>query len=173
MKKTLLTMLAMVTFVFANAQDMRFGVKAGLFASSYKEGNLHKKDYYNNYYGNNINAYDSSNVGLYAGGLLEIPLVDKFMIQPELTLSVVPSDNGYIAINVPVMLKYSFFNKFYAEAGPAINYAVDGDSEQLAPSFNLGATYDVMENFYVELRADLGLGGYLKTNMNAGVGYRF
>ena len=172
MKKTLLTLLAVFAFIAMNAQDMRFGVKAGFFASSYKDGNLNKKDY-NYYYVNNINAYDSSNIGLYVGGLLEIPLVDKFMIQPELTLSVVPSDNGYIAVNVPVMVKYSFFNKFYAEAGPAINYAVDGDSEQLAPSFNLGATYDIMEDFYVELRADLGLGGYLKSNMNAGVGYRF
>jgi hypothetical protein len=172
MKKTLLTMLAMFAFVFANAQEMRFGVKGGLFASSYKKGKLHKNSNDYNYY-LNTDAYESSNIGLYVGGLLELPLVDDFKIQPEFLLSFVPSNDGYIAISIPVMVKYPFFEKFYAEAGPAINYAVDGDSAKLSPSFNLGATYDVLQDFYVELRADVGLGGYLQTNLNAGVGYRF
>lgn len=179
MKKALLTTLALVAFASVNAQDLRFGVKAGLFASSYNGVGLHRDDngiYSNNYYNYYApGAYDSntSNVGLYAGGLVEIGLADRFKIQPELTFSIVPGDDGYLAANVPVLLKYSFFDKFYAMAGPALNYAVDGDDDQFSPSFDLGASYDIMENFYVEARADIGLSGYLGTNLNAGVGYRF
>ena len=180
MKKALLTTLAIFAFAFTNAQDMRFGVKAGLFASSYDGVGLHRDD--NGIYGNDYydyyglgGAYDSntSNVGFYAGGLLEIGIADKFKLQPELTFSIVPGNDGYLAANVPVLVKYSFFDKFYAMAGPALNYAIDGDDDQFSPSFDLGASYDLMENFYVEVRADIGLSGYLGTNLNAGVGYRF
>lgn len=101
-------------------------------------------------------------------------LVDAFRIQPEFNVSFVPDNNyGYIAVSVPVMVKYSFFDKFYAMAGPALNFAVDADSDQFSPSFNLGASYDLMEDFYVELRGDIGITGYLGHNINAGVGYRF
>ncbi|HMI06957.1 MAG TPA: hypothetical protein VK528_05400 [Flavobacterium sp.] len=180
MKKVLLTAIAIFAIGFTNAQDMHFGVKAGLFASSYDGYALHRKDnngfnddyYYNSVFGG---AYDSntSNVGFYAGGLIEIAVADKFKVQPELTFSIVPGDDGYLAVNVPVMVKYSFFDKFYAQAGPALNYAVDGDDDQFSPSFDLGASYDIMQNFYVEVRADIGIAGYLGTNINAGVGYRF
>lgn len=181
MKKALLTALAIFAFAFTNAQEMRFGVKAGLFASSYDGYSLHKKDnkgtYSNNYYDyyGLGGAYDSntSNVGFYAGGLIEFDFIDKFKLQPELTFSIVPGDDGYLAVNIPVLVKYSFFDKFYAMAGPALNYAVDGDDDQFSPSFDLGASYDFMENFYVEVRADIGIAGYLGTNLNAGVGYRF
>ena len=180
MKKVLLTALAIFGFASLNAQDLRFGVKAGLFASSYDGYSLHRNDrrgndLYDNYYLGGLGSYDSnaSNVGIYAGGLVEFNLVDDFKLQPELTFSVVPGDDGYIAVNVPVLLKYSFFKNFYAQAGPALNYAVDGDDDQFSPSFDFGASYDVMEDFYVELRVDVGLTGYLGSNFNAGVGYRF
>lgn len=179
MKKVLLVASALFAFSFAGAQDMRFGVKAGLFSSSYDGYALHNDEIsdayqYYNYY--SINDYDSntSKAGVYVGGLVDFELVDDFRLQPELTLSFVPdSDFGYIAINVPVLVKYSFFDKFYAMAGPALNYALDGDDDQFSPSFDLGASYDLMENFYVEVRGDIGLTGYLKHNINAGVGYRF
>jgi len=38
---------------------------------------------------------------------------------------------------------------------------------------NLGASYDIMENLFVDARADIGISGYLGTNILAGVGYRF
>ena len=178
MKKVLLTVLFVFVFSFANAQDMRFGVKAGLLASSYDGYRLHKDDdegIYDDYYflGNGAYGSNESNVGMYIGGLLDFELVDKFRLQPELNISIVPGDSGYIALGVPVLVKYSFFDKFYAEAGPALNYAVDGDDDQFSPSFDFGATYDVMADFFVEVRADVGLGGYLGSNINAGVGYRF
>lgn len=172
MKKIVLMTMALFAFGFANAQDMRFGVKAGLMASDYDAFSVDNKYHRNigNYY---RSSYNESNIGIYVGGLLEFDLVNKFKLQPELTLSVVPGDFGYVAVGVPVMLKYSFFDKFYAMAGPGLNFAVNADDDQFAPSFNLGASYDVMQDFYVEVRGDIGLGGYLNHNVHAGVGYRF
>jgi|SRR6218665_275764 len=180
MKKVILTAIAIFAFGFANAQDMRFGVKAGLMASSYNPYSIDNKYGFNDYYFENYNynhygrsGVNESNVGIYVGGLVDFELVGKFRLQPELTLSVIPGDNGYVAIGVPVLAKYSFFPKFYAMAGPGLNYAVNGDDDQFSPSFDLGASYDVMEDFYVEVRGDIGLGGYLNSNIHAGVGYRF
>jgi len=176
MKKVLLTALTIFAFGFANAQDMKFGVKAGLMMSNYDTHAIDNKyggyyNYYNNYYYGN--GADESNVGVYVGGLLDFELVGKFRLQPELTLSVIPGDAGYVAVGIPVLAKYSFFDKFYAMAGPGLNYAVNGDDDQFSPSFDIGASYDVMEDFYVEVRGDIGLGGYLGSNVHAGVGYRF
>lgn len=175
--KKILSTTVILFFGAAQAQEIRFGVKAGLFASSYDGRKLHRddrgrNDLYDDYY---YFGYDSnaSGGGLYAGGLLEFDLVDDFKLQPELTFSVVPGNDGYLALNVPVLLKYSFFENFYAQAGPALNFALDGDDDQFSPSFDFGASYDLFENFYAELRVDIGLGGYLGSNVNAGVGYRF
>lgn len=181
MKRLLLTILALTVFNVATSQELRFGVKAGFLVSSFDGAKLHEDDLGRNVGRNNLYSdyyylgYDSnaSSVGIYAGGLVEFDLIDDFKIQPELTFSIVPGDDGYFAINVPVLLKYSFFKDFYAQAGPAINYAVDGDADQLSPSLNFGASYDLFEDFYTELRIDVGLGGYLGSNINAGVGYRF
>jgi hypothetical protein len=180
MKNILLTAFAIFAFASSNAQEARFGVKAGFFASSYDGYSLHREDrgrndLYDNYYFGSLGSYDSnaSKVGLYAGGLVEFDFLDDFKLQHELTFSVVPGDDGYIAVNVPVLLKYSFFKNFYAQAGPALNYAIDGDDDQFSPSFDFGASYDLFDNFYVELRVDIGLSGYLGSNFNAGAGYRF
>ena len=170
MKKVLIVAIAFFAFGITNAQDVRFGVKAGLMASSYDSYAV-DNNYYRNY--NFYGDYNESNVGIYLGGLVDIALVDKFRIQPELTLSIVPGDAGYVAVGIPVMLKYSFFDKFYGMAGPGLSYAVNGDDDQLSPTFNFGASYDLMQDFYVEARADIGLAGYLNSNIHAGVGYRF
>jgi hypothetical protein len=176
MKKLFCAAVAILTFGLANAQDLRFGVKAGLLTSAYDGYALHKDDnglygYYAYPYTGRLSSTESS-VGFYAGGLVEFDFLKDFKLQPELTLTYIPSSSGYLAVNVPVLLKYSFFEKFYAQAGPALNFAIDGDGEQFSPSLDLGASYDLMDNFYVELRGDIGLSGYLGTSVNAGVGYR-
>ena len=181
--------LVLLTIGFANGQGMKFGVKAGLLTSSYDGYSLHSKDkhnnyddyyydydynYYGNYYGyGGVGNSNTSNVGVYIGALVDFGLMDKVRLQPELNLSfAVDKDFGYVALNVPILVKYSFFKKFYAMAGPAFNYAIGGDDDQFSPSFDLGASYDIMPNFYVEVRGDIGVSGYLGHTVNAGVGYR-
>lgn len=168
MKKVLVTVLAFFAFGFIQAQDMEFGVKAGLLSSSYDN----YRD--NNYYGDNLYydtyAYSDSQVGFYVGGFVDFELMEDFRLQPGLEFNIV-SDNK--ALSIPVLLKYSFFDKFYAMAGVGLNYSFDVEDKEFSPSFDLGASYDLMEDFFVEVRADIGLGGYLNSNVMAGAGYRF
>ena len=181
MKRFFLT-VTFLTIAFANAQANKFALKAGLLSSSYDGYSLHRDKFignnneFDNYYNNyGFGGYSTttSNVGVYVGALVDFGLIDKFRLQPELNLSfAADKDLGYIALNIPVLVKYSVFNKCYAMAGPAANYAVDGDDDQFSPSFDLGASYDITENFYVEIRGDIGLSGYLGSTFNAGIGYR-
>jgi len=164
MKKVLLAAIAVFSFGFSNAQDVNFGVKAGLMASSYDYGAT-------TYYGyGSIGGSNASDAGAFAGGFVDFAITDKFRLQPEVLLTIVPDNLG---LSVPVMLKYSFFEKFYAMAGPGLNYSFDAISDEFSPSLNLGASYDIMENLFVDARADIGISGYLGTNILAGVGYRF
>lgn len=167
MKKTLLTVFAFFALGFLHAQDMKFGVKAGLLSSSYD-------NYRNYYYSDNVYrdryVYSNSEVGFYAGGFVDFKLIEDFRLQPGLEFNIV-SDNK--ALSIPVLLKYSFFNKFYAMAGAGLNYSFDVEKKEFSPSFDLGASYDLMPDFFVEARVDIGLTGYLNSNIMAGAGYRF
>ena len=75
-KKVLLTAVAIFAFGFANAQEVKFGVKAGLNMSTVQGG----------YYSGAVKP------GFHIGGLAEIKLNDKFAIQPELLYSLKGSD---------------------------------------------------------------------------------
>ena len=63
MKKLLLTAAAVFAFGFANAQEVKFGVKAGLNINTITGGYLS----------------GTSKVGFHVGGLAEIKLSDKFI----------------------------------------------------------------------------------------------
>ncbi len=160
----------------AIAQDIDFGVRGGLIATSYDAYAIDRKingevfNDYNNYY---INGSNKSSVGFYGGFTVSFELLKDLELQPEINLVGVPGEYGYLAVSVPVMVKYSFFDKFYALAGPGASFATNAQRDNFSPTISLGATYDVLDNFYVELRAEFGLSGYLSSNLNAGVGYRF
>lgn len=123
MKKVVLIAIALVTFGFANAQEkakknseVSIGGKVGLNLA-----NIVGDD------AGDANMY----VGFNAGLFFEIPVNDKFSIQPELLYSAQGSKSegnfeGYDIdatlklnyINVPVMFKYKVANNFSLEAGP-------------------------------------------------------
>lgn len=71
MKKIILSVVAIFAFGFSNAQEVKFGAKAGLNLSTITGGNLS----------------GGSRVGFHVGGLAEIGLTEKFAVQPELLLS--------------------------------------------------------------------------------------
>lgn len=191
MKKVLLTVAAIFAFGFANAQDVKFGVKAGL-----------------NFANLTGDAEDNSmRVSFHVGGLAEIKLSNKFAIQPELLFSSQGAkfdtntseklvyDLSYI--NVPVLAKFYATPQFYLEAGPQIGFIVsakakyDGDSEDIKNSFNstdfglnIGGGYNFTDNIYAGLRYTAGLSNIAdvpdESNFETGnsvialsVGYRF
>lgn len=187
MKKILMTAVAVFGFAFANAQETKFGAKAGLNLS--------------NFTGDIENT--STKIGFQVGAFVEIKVSDKFSVQPELLFTSVgakfdgspdvTATLNYLAI--PVMAKYYVADKFSLEAGPQIGFLMsakakaDGDSEDIKDGFestdfgiNIGAGYDVTENINIGLRYTVGVSNILadsgdfkggNSNFALAVGYRF
>ncbi|KIA99658.1 porin family protein [Flavobacterium sp. JRM] len=176
MKKITLSIVAVLAFGFANAQEVKFGVKGGINLSTFT--------------GDVENV--SSKVGFQVGGFAEIKLTEKFSIQPELLYSlqgakIDQSEEGYryestekfSYLNIPVMAKYYVAEKFSLEAGPQIGFLLSAKSdftetddffgttsgdEDVKDSYksidfgvNFGAGYDFTENLSAGIRYNLGL----------------
>ncbi|WP_130736698.1 porin family protein [Flavobacterium sp. J27] len=161
MKKLFFAAAAVLAFGVTNAQEVKFGAKAGLNLST-------------------LTGDDdtSMKVGFQVGGFAEIGISDKFAIQPELLYSAQgtkydgagdPSLNlDYL--NIPVMAKYYVTEGFSLEAGPQIGFLLsakaksdggDVDFKDYVNStdfgLNVGAGYDVTENINLGLRYGFGL----------------
>ena len=185
MKKIILSAFAIMAFGFANAQDVKFGVKGGLNLSNFS-GDTEPFDM-------------KTRVGFNVGGFVEIKFSEKFALQPELLYSTqgskvdnfgVDTDQGFLTgdatfnftyINIPVMFKYYAAEKFWIEAGPQIGFLtsaklkteVDGygssdqDVKDIFESvdfgLNLGLGYDFTEKISVGARYNLGLSNIAKT----------
>ena len=185
MKKILLTAAAVFAISFANAQDVKFGAKAGLNLSSLANAEGAK-----------------TQVGFHIGGYATISVSDKFAVQPELLYSAQGAkfEGGSLNlsyINIPVMAKFNVADKFNLEVGPQIGLLMSATAKSSAGSLdvkegyktmdfglNFGAGYDVAENINVGLRYCLGLSQLEKelasgetatknTNIQLSLGYRF
>lgn len=183
MKKIIFTAAAVFAFVFANAQDIKFGVKAGVGASTLS-GDVENAD-----------AKFSGHVG----GFAEFKF-DKFAIQPEIQFSLQGaewelydywSEGDYysskieanlVYLNVPIIAKYYVMDKVSVEFGPQIgillsakadytytnsgyyDYDVDSSDENIRDDLktidfglNFGGAYHLNKNMAVGLRYTLGL----------------
>jgi len=187
MKKIILTAIAVMTLSFANAQDIRFGLKGGINLSSFT-GDL---------------DYTSSKVSFQAGGFAEFKISNKFFIQPEIVYSSQGSkykDFGFNSsleerinvnyLNIPVMAKYYIIDKLNIEVGPQIGFLIGGkrrydviiesgqkfsnsynsknDFKNVDFGLNFGAGYDFTEKVFIGVRYNLGLGNV----SNYGYGYK-
>lgn len=186
MKRILLTVAAVFAINFMNAQEVKYGVKAGLNISTFS-GDI--SDF----------ADVKSKAGFHVGGFAEFKLTDKFSIQPELLYSTQGTktemtysdevsfnhrkDNlkfGYL--NLPIMAKYYVIEGLSIEAGPQVGFLLSAKNEYRATAsfygeelsdsdeidikdnykkidfgFNFGAGYEFTENIFVQARYNLGL----------------
>lgn len=187
MKKIILSAIAVMAFGFANAQQTKFGVKAGVqFANL--TGDIEE---------------NSSKVGFQVGGFAEIKLSEKFAVQPELLYSTQGTKVDFGSedlkynldyLNIPVMAKYYVAEKFSLEAGPQIGFLlsakakVEDEKEDIKDGLksidfglNFGAGYDFTENLSAGVRYNLGLSnindegdGEIKNSVfSLAVGYKF
>jgi hypothetical protein len=157
MKKIILTMAVVLTASFANAQDMKFGVKGGFNSASSDGGG-------------------GSASGFFLGGLAEFSLADKLVLQPGLNYHTFSADGGSTsALSVPVLFKYNVAQKINLLAGPSLFYSLESEAvDKTVFGLDLGGSYDITENIFVEPRYSLGLTGEVKTNvLLIGVGYKF
>lgn len=157
-KLSIFTAMAFFTFLFANAQDFGFGVKAGVNVSSVGG-----------------NAYGlaglGSKVGFHVGGVVEIPITEKISLQPELLYSsqgsnwTLGSSGNKLKldyVNLPVLVKYSILKGLSAEAGPLVGFLLStnankDDYKGLDIAFAIGASYELNENIFLGLRYNKGI----------------
>jgi opacity protein-like surface antigen len=163
MKRIILS-IALFAFGFTNAQETKFGAKLGMNISNITSEGLST----------------SSLVGGHLGGFAEVEISDKFKIQPELLFSmqgakVEDSKTKLNYINLPVLAKYYVVDKLAVIAGPQVGFLMSAketfESESLdakdfyktiSLSFNIGASYDLTDNIFIDARYNLGLSNIAK-----------
>ena len=182
MKRIILTVSAFFTLCLANAQEIKYGVKAGLNVSTLV-GDFET---------------ESSLIGIHAGGFAEFKITDKFSIQPEILYSTQGAESKYYVadefsstlderkiklgyLNIPVIAKYFVFPGFSIEAGPQIGFLLSAKNEYKFDNFinerftgsgeidiknqvksvdfgfNIGAGYEFTDNIFIQARYTLGL----------------
>jgi hypothetical protein len=197
MKKLFIAAIAVMSFGLANAQEVSYGVKAGLNVANLAPSKGDAGD---------------ARIGFNVGGFVEIGISEKFSVQPELLFST--QGNKYSEtilgtkieftqalnyINIPVLAKYYVAEGFAIELGPQIgilasantNVSAGGESasDSIKDNFKTidfalaaGFSYKFTENFFANARYNLGLSNVakdsgdftLKNNViQVGVGYKF
>ncbi|GEP52085.1 hypothetical protein FNO01nite_27570 [Flavobacterium noncentrifugens] len=187
MKKITLTALALCAFAFTQAQDIKFGAKAGLNLANLTT------DY------GNLDGYSNDNKmkpGFHVGGFVEIKISDKFAIQPEVLYSLqgtkVKSSeadfDGYSYssedkislsyINVPVMVKFYPIEKLFIEAGPQVGFLISAKNKseytETDGDVTMSASTDVdVKDAYksIDFGVNVGAGYEFTENLFASVRY--
>lgn len=162
-KLLLLAAIAVFGMTSANAQDgIGFGVKLGVNVASLGGDS----------YG--VGSSLGSRTSFHVGGLAEIPLSEKFALQPELLYSSEGSDwsigNSDALkldyIRVPILAKYYIIEGLSAEAGPVLGVLISADSDgnDVKDNFNtfdagigVGASYRLDMGVFFSLRYNKGL----------------
>ncbi|WP_194766449.1 porin family protein [Tamlana sp. I1] len=177
MKKLVLCVaIAAFSMSFVNAQEVKFGVKAGVNFASFS--------------GDDVEDLDGL-TGFHVGGVAEIMFSDKFSIQPEIIYSAqgakseesetfegetfeYKSKAKLDYINIPVIAKYYVTEGLSLEAGPQVGFlasakgkdevTIDGDTES--------DTEDLKEYVKgVDFGLGLGLGYKLENGLNFSARY--
>jgi len=164
MKKIILSIVALVAFGVVSAQkDMKFGVRGGLDMVSYS-----------------ASGASTSLTGFFVGGFAEFAIADKMVLQPGLNYHTASkSEGGYTLkanfLSIPVLLKYNVAEKINLLAGPSLFYSMEStDPDKTRFNLDLGGSYDITENFFVEPRYSIGLTGDAKvSHFLIGAGYKF
>ncbi|WP_100615889.1 porin family protein [Confluentibacter citreus] len=145
MKKLLLSaVIAVLAMNNVNAQEVKFGAKAGVNFASLS--------------GDDVEDLDGR-TSFHIGGVANIAISEKFAIQPELVYSsqgFTVSESGVDVtgkldyINLPILADFSVAEGFSIQAGPQIGFNItdkveaEGESESLdAESIDLGAAFGV------------------------------
>jgi hypothetical protein len=170
--KKIIVVLVILIAVSSTAQKINFGIKAGLNVSMLT---------------GNANEIMSSNNGFFAGALLELKILGKIAIQPELLFSTQGAkfeskDLTYATttkmnyIILPVMVKYYPVAGLFVEAGPQAGFLISANkdidnritnvstSENIKEatkdfdmSINAGVGYDILDKVVAQVRYCIGL----------------
>ena len=166
MKKLLLSAAFAVCSVIAvNAQEIKFGVKAGPQIT-----NLTGDDMYDD---------ADSKFGFHAGVYANIKFGgDQFAFQPELLFSTQGAKTDILGedfkfnltyLNVPLMVKWYAYEGFNVEFGPQVGFNMSAKvkGELLGESFN----EDIDDIETIDFGLNIGAGYELESGINFGIRY--
>lgn len=146
-KLVLVTVIAILGFANVNAQEIKFGAKAGLNFAFITGDNT-----------GNFNPTTDFNFGL----LAEVTISEKFSFQPELIYSRQGCNVALNYLNVPLMGKYYLTKGLSLEAGPQIGFLLSAKKNKI----------DVKNSFNtIDLGVGLGVGYEFESGLNLGVRY--
>lgn len=191
--KKLFTGLAFIGCLFINAQEktkssspITFGVKGGLNISTISDSN--GSDYHDDE--NKLKA------GFHAGVFVNIPIAEKFSIQPELLFSQLGAkieereryfgsnmsyrkDSDYKAnfnyLVLPVMVQYNILPQLYVEAGPEFGFLLGGKfkGDDVITINQLGSSTIVTNREKISEKLDMDLYNRFQFGVGVGAGYYF
>ena len=170
MKKIILTAAAVFAFSFTHAQDAKFGIMAGVDFASAKGKS---PDF----------SLTQSETGAFIGAFVDIAASEKFHVQPELLFVFIQDSKQ---LQVPVLAKYYFADKFSFLAGPDLLVNLDEKVEgvkNIGIGLDLGMAYDINKNFSIEAKYNFGLTNFIEnapsgfsakiSGLFMGLGYKF
>ncbi|HBL79151.1 MAG: hypothetical protein CL524_01605 [Aequorivita sp.] len=170
MKKLLLFIAVMLfTLTSVQSQEFRMGAKAGLNVASLGG---------DSYYGGLGSL--GSRTSFHIGGLVEIPLMGKFSIQPELLYSSEGSDWSFGTlgedtkldfVRVPVMVKFYVIEGLSAEAGPVFGVLVNAEGTYYDNNGDL--VNGDAKDYYRSFDAQFGIGASYRLNMGVFFSLRY
>jgi len=171
-KLCIIAVIAIFSFASINAQNIRFGAKAGVNLASIN--------------GDETDDFDMR-TSFHVGAVVEIPLSDKFSVQPELLYSSQGAKSEFSELdvtgdykfkldylNVPIMMKYYVTEGLSLEAGPQIGILLAANTElevgdvseeedvkefmkDIDFGLNFGAGYQLENGLNFSARYNLGL----------------
>jgi hypothetical protein len=161
MKKLFLILtIASLSSLVMNAQDIAIGAKAGVNFASIG--------------GDDTDDLDGR-TAFHVGAAVEIPISDKFSVQPELLYSAqgaTTSEEGIDVdfnadyLNIPVMAKFYVGEGFSIEAGPQLGFLLSAKAKA-------GSEEEDLKDFVksTDFGANLGLGYKLESGLHFGARY--
>ena len=170
MKKLLLfTAVALFALTSVQSQEFRLGAKAGLNVATLGG---------DSYYGGLGSL--GSRTSFHIGGLVEIPLMGKFSLQPELLYSSEGSDWSFGTlgedtkldfVRVPVMVKFYVIEGLSAEAGPVFGVLVNAEGTYYDNNGDL--VNGDAKDYYRSFDAQFGIGASYRLNMGVFFSLRY
>jgi opacity protein-like surface antigen len=179
MKNLLVTLITFLSFGIATAQKAKFGIKGGLNIANFALGGSDANPTPASITGYNVGAFVEIKL---ADKLALQPELfystqgSKFSldvpIEGDFINAKAQFDLGYI--NLPVMLKYYLADEFSIDFGPQISFLTSADAtvkalgrsatQNVKKNFNsndfglnLGASYDINKNLFLQGRYNFGL----------------
>ncbi len=183
MKKTILAVAFLATFLVSNAQDkpskVKFGVKGGLNLSSV----ILEEEY---------DATSNSKTGIHLGLFTNIPMGKKFAFQPELLFSMqgakqkvdygyklIEADNRLNYLSVPLNFQFFVVKKVFIEAGPYFDFLLSAKGDVVVKNNYINDTSTIVENgknlkdYYKPVVFGVNFGGGYHINDQISVNARY